>query len=175
MDCCGKLGDIISGIIEAIRPLLAIALVALAIYFMWFASAEFMAYFANITWLPAMITTLGSTELAVVAFGAALLVDSSTVAAIAQKAASTVGKVVGSVIGAVAGGVTTGLFGPNAVYWLLGGLALYLLLTSDKKPSSGLGTSALPDESPPARLPSTPDFNREPAYVWSDAPDYQGT
>lgn len=160
MDCCGKIGDILKSIMNAIRPLLAIALICVAAYFMWWApTGAWAAFAANITWMPAFLVGASNTTLAIVAFGAALVVDSDTVVALAASGARAVGNVIGSVIGAVATGLTGGLFGKDGLAFLVGGLALYWFLTSDseKKQASEAeekkGKSAQDKNSPDSESP----------------------
>lgn len=135
MSCCGKLGEALKKIFNALKPLLAVALLCVSAYFLFLApaGATVGSVFGGLSWMPTAIATsaVSASTAGYLALGAAVLVDSEGVSQLAGSVASTVGKVAGTVVAAAAGGLASGLFGGNAALWIIGGLALYFLLKSD--------------------------------------------
>lgn len=135
MSCCGKLGEALKKIFNALKPLLAVALLCVSAYFLFLApaGATVGSVFGGLSWMPTAITTsaISASTAGYLALGAAVLVDSEGVSQLAGTVASSVGKVAGTVVAAAAGGLVSGLSGGNALLWIIGGLALYFLLTSD--------------------------------------------
>lgn len=137
MSCCAKLGEIVKKLLNVVKKVLAIVLIAVAVYFFWFAGPEVIAALASFEFLPAVMTTFTASPFVwgTAALGAALLLDGPGIAKIAGKAATSVGKVVGTTVGGltsgIVGGVSASLFGMTPGALLLLGLAAYWLFFSD--------------------------------------------
>lgn len=133
MDCCGKIGEVISKIMDAIKPILAVVLLAVAAYYLWWAQpGAWASMVAGMEWMPAILAGASNELIATLAFGAALVVSPETVVEIASQAAKTVGSVASKVVAATATGLAAGLFGENGLALLIGAAVLYFFLTRDK-------------------------------------------
>lgn len=128
MSCCSKLGDIIKKVINALKPILVVALLCVAAYFLILAPAGSVALFEGFTFLPTFATSLSlqASTWGYLALGAAVMVDPNAVGEIAGNAAEAVGKVAGTVAAGVAGGVATGLFG-GSNGWFFAAIGAFLL------------------------------------------------
>lgn len=129
MSCCSKIGDILRQIVDALGPILTIALLCVAAYFLIFAAPEALTALSGFTWLPTSLTTLSlqASTWGYLALGAAVVLDPATAAEIVGSVASGVGTIAGTVVTSVVGGVVSGLFGTSTSNLLLIGLAGYLL------------------------------------------------
>lgn len=156
MSCCGKLGEALKKIFNALKPLLAVALLCASAYFLFLApaGATVGSVFGGLSWMPSVITTsaMSATTAGYLALGAAVIVDADGVAELASSAAKTVGNIAGKVVAAAAAGASAGLFGGNAWLWALGALAVYFLVAGDSDEEDTSKDSAVPRaDAPPAR------------------------
>lgn len=128
MSCCSKIGDIIKKVINALKPILVVALLCVAAYFLILSPPGALALFEGFTFLPAFVTSLSlqASTWGYLALGAAVMVDPNAVGEIAGNAAEAVGEVAGTVIAGVAGGVASGLFdGSNG--WFFAAIGAFLV------------------------------------------------
>lgn len=136
MSCCGKLGAALKKIFNALRPLLAVALLCVAAYFLFLApvGATVGSVFGSISWMPLAVSgsAMTATTAGYIALGAAVLVDAEGIGEIVGSAVGTVANTAGAVIAAAAGGAASGLFGGNFLPFALGAFALYLFFTRKK-------------------------------------------
>lgn len=125
MACCGKIGEILEKIIDAIAPILAIALVLAAAYVLVFAAPGVtLGAFTGFTWLPVSIAGLSASTAAYVALGMAVMLDPDGAASLVGNAAGKMGEVAGKITAAAFGGVASGLTsGGVGAFLLYGGLA----------------------------------------------------
>lgn len=136
MSCCSKLGNIIKKVINALKPILVVALLCVAAYFLILAPAGAVALFEGFTFLPTFVTSLSlqASTWGYLALGAAVMVDPAAVGEIAGNAAKAVGEVAGTVVSAAAGGVAASLFGGSSgwVFAAVGAFLFYkFFLASD--------------------------------------------
>lgn len=133
MGCCGKIGDMLSGIFDIVKKVLVVALLCAAVYFAFFGGSGALAIFSNFTFLPTFITTASASAAtwAAVSLGTAILLDPDAVISVGGSLASGIGKVAGAVIAGAGAGVVSGLTGSNlslmsmvaigvGAWWLLG-------------------------------------------------------
>lgn len=156
MSCCGKLGEALKKIFNALKPLLAVALLCVSAYFLFLApaGATVGSVFGGLSWMPSVITTstISATTAGYLALGAAVIVDADGVSKLAGSVANKVGRIAGKVVAAAAAGAGAGLFGGNAWIWALGALALYFLMTGDDEEESTSKDGSAPEaDAPPAR------------------------
>lgn len=152
MSCCSKLKEIVKKILKAIKPLLTIALLAAAAYFLFFAPAGMLTPLSGVSWLPAWAKTASAsaTTWGVAALGAALVINPDGVSDIMSNAANAVGTVAGKVAGGLAagvvGGVTASVFGmsPTALI-ALAGLLYFFVFSDDAKDNRDAVAAVLPD------------------------------
>lgn len=149
MSCCGKLGAALKKIFNALRPLLAVALLCVAAYFLFLApvGATVGSVFGSISWMPAAISgsAMAATTAGYLALGAAVLVDAEGIGEVVGGAVGTVARTAGAVVAAAAGGALSGLFGGNFLPLALGAFALYLFFTRKKDKDENEGSDS--DES----------------------------
>lgn len=132
---CKGISSILKSIVNALKPILTIALLAAAAYFIFIApaGATLGSTFAGISWMPAVIaeSTLSVATAGYLALGAAVVLDPEGVAAVTSSVANNVGSVAGSILS----GVTAGLVsGSNIGAWVLyGALAWFFLFRKDSK------------------------------------------
>lgn len=127
MSCCNKLSDIIKKVISALKPILVVALLCVAAYFLILAPAGAVALFEGFTFLPAFVTSvsLKASTWGYLALGAAVMVDPAAVGEVAGNVAESVGQIAGTVISAAAGGVASSLFGGSSS-WILAAAGAFL-------------------------------------------------
>lgn len=134
MSCCGKIGDVLSSVLNAIKPLLTVALLCFAAYaLLWVAPGATIAWLEGISWLPAAITGATASTLGYIALGATLLLDPEAVVDIAKGIASTVGKVAGAVVAGVTTGLLSGLSSSTLLGYAALALAAYFLFFKNKE------------------------------------------
>lgn len=157
MSCCSKLGDIIKKVINALKPILVVALLCVAAYFLILAPAGSVALFQGYTFLPTFVTSLSlqASTWGYLALGAAVMVDPSAVGEIAGNAAEAVGKVAGTVVAAAAGGVASGLFGGSNGWFFaaIGAFLVYKLFIAkddDEEEEDAKEKEDAKEESPPS-------------------------
>lgn len=157
MSCCGKLGEALKKIFDALKPLLAVALLCVSAYFLFLApaGATVGSVFGGLSWMPSVITTstVSATTAGYLALGAAVIVDADGVSELAASAANTVGNIAGNVVAAAAAGASAALFGGNAWLWALGALALYFLVIGDKKEEGTSKDGSAPKADAPLARP----------------------
>lgn len=132
---CKGISSILKSIVNALKPILTIALLAAAAYFLFIApaGATLAGTFSGISWMPAVIaeSALSVTTAGYIALGAAVVLNPEGVAQVT----SSVAEGVGSIAGAVLSGVATGLVqGSSIGTWALyGALAWFFLFRKDSK------------------------------------------
>lgn len=136
MSCCGKLGAALKKIFNALRPLLAVALLCVAAYFLFLApaGATVGSVFGSVPWMPLAVSgsAMTATTAGYVALGAAVLVDAEGIGGIVGDAAGAVARTAGAVVAAAIGGAASGLFGGDFLPLALGAFVLYLFFTRKK-------------------------------------------
>lgn len=162
MGCCSQITDMLKSILSALGPIIAIALVCFAVYFIFLAGPGVLTALAEFTWLPASLTglTLEAATWGYLALGAAVIISPETVTAIAGTAAKVVGKVAGAVVAGVAGGLVAGATGmsfTSLALWGIGGYLLFTLLTKDKKEPAVTAVSE--SKRSPDEVDSAPPFS----------------
>lgn len=128
---CKAIGAVLKKIVKALKPILAVALLAFAAYAFFVIAGSTLGSVAALSWMPAGAATLTGTTAAYIALGAAVLIDGSTVGSIVGSAAKGVGKVAGAVVSGVVGGALAGVTGGNFWLYAIGGVALWYFLSSD--------------------------------------------
>lgn len=136
MSCCSGLANVLKKVFNALKPLLTVALLCAAAYFLFLApaTATLGSTLGSLSWMPTVIaeSTLAASTVGYIALGAAVLVDPEGIGELAGSAAQTIGKVAGSVVAGLAGGVAGGLFGGNFLgFAALGALAWFLFFRKD--------------------------------------------
>lgn len=132
---CSGISSILKSIVNALKPILTIALLAAAAYFLFIApaGATLASTFSGISWMPAVIaeSSISVVTAGYLALGAAVVLNPEGVAQVVSSVANSVGTVAGSVIS----GVATGLIsGSNIGTWALyGALAWFFLFRKDSK------------------------------------------
>lgn len=111
MSCCDSIIDTLKSVLSAIAPIVAIALMAFAVYAIFLAGPGAFSFLAELAWVPAGVAAMEASTLGYIALGAALIVSPETVTDIATSVAETVGSVAGTVVTGIAGGLVGGLFG----------------------------------------------------------------
>lgn len=131
MSCCSKIGEILKSIVKALAPILAVALIAFAVYAIWVVGPAALGSVPALSWMPTAILGLSGTTAGYIALGAALLVDSDTVADIGGAIAGGVGQVAGAVIAGVGGGLVSSVTSSDLFPWLVGGAILWFFWLRD--------------------------------------------
>lgn len=108
-------------ILDAIKPILTIALLCFAAYALILAGPGVLPFLKGIAWLPATVAGASATTLGYIALGAAIILDPDGVADVAGGVADTIGTVAGAVVSGAVGGLLTGVTGGSS---LLGWAAL---------------------------------------------------
>lgn len=132
---CKGISSILKSIVNALKPILTIALLAAAAYFLFIApvGATLGSTFAGVSWMPAVIaeSALSVATAGYLALGAAVVLNPEGVAEVASSVANGVGSVAGSILS----GVTKGLVkGSSIGTWALyGALAWFFLFRKDSK------------------------------------------
>lgn len=159
--CCSKIGQILKKIIQAIKPILQVVLLAAAVYFTWFVAPGSITALNGFTWLPTFFTTMtaANTTWAYAALGMALIIDPENIVEAVGSAAGAVGEAAGAVIAGVSSGLSNGLFGGNLLPILLGAAAIwFLFIRKDDKggtllsiPSFAVDSQKVGDKQTPAK------------------------
>lgn len=111
MSCCGKIAAVLKKVLDALGPILAVALVCFAAYLLVFATPGFIVAMEGFVSLPAFLTGLEATTWAYIALGTAVIISPETVTEIASEAGQFVGKAVSNIAGAVVAGAAGGVTG----------------------------------------------------------------
>lgn len=132
---CKGISSILKSIVNALKPILTIALLAAAAYFLFIApvGATLGSTFAGISWMPAVIaeSALSVATAGYLALGAAVVLNPEGVAQVASSVANGVGAVASSIVSGVLKGFASG---SNIGSWALyGALAWFFLFRKDSK------------------------------------------
>jgi hypothetical protein len=133
MSCCSKIGEILKSIVKALKPILAVALLAFAVYAIWVVGPAALKSVAALSWMPTAVLGMSGTTAGYLALGAALLVDGDAVADIGGELAEGVGEVAGAVIGGIGAGVASSITSSSLFPWLVGGAILWYFWSRDEE------------------------------------------
>lgn len=176
MSCCSKIGALLKKVLDALGPILTIALLCFSAYLLIVSAgtgAGLIASMEGYLALPAALVGLSPTTWAFVAIGMAVVISPTTVGAIASGAGEVVGKVTSGVLSAASkflGGALGGLAsgGGGLLTFGLISVGLYFLFGkkgNDEEPKDTTTVKAVvkPD------VPDQPGVYTPPAY---SAPSY---
>lgn len=131
---CGKIGELLKKVVNALGPILAIALLAFAAYAIWVVGPAALSSVGWLSWMPASVLAISGTTAGYIALGASLLLDSDAVGEVVGTIVGNAGEVAGRVITGLVGGVVSGLTGGSFLtYALLGFAAWWFLFRDDDK------------------------------------------
>lgn len=172
MSCCSKIGDILRKVLDSLGPIISIALLCVAAYFLIFAGPGAIAALEGFTFLPASLTTLTlqASTWGYLALGAAVIIDPAFVAETAGTIAKSVGNIAGAVVSGLTGGLVSGLFGGDSFLPALvaGGLIWFFFFRKKDNESDSSTEPKEPDkieQSPVGQNPVDDGFQEEPMYV----------
>jgi hypothetical protein len=131
MSCCSKIGEILKSIVKALAPILAVALLAFAVYAIWVVGPATLGSVSALSWMPTAVFGMSGTTAGYIALGAALIVDGDTIADIGGEIAEGVGEVAGAVIGGIGGGLVSSVTSSSLFPWLVGGAILWYFWSRD--------------------------------------------
>lgn len=131
MSCCSKIGEILKSIVKALKPILAVALLAFAAYAIWVVGPAALGSVPALSWMPAAVLGMSGTTAGYIALGAALIVDGDTIASIGGELAEGVGEVAGAVIGGIGAGLVSSVTSSSLFPWLIGGAILWYFWSRD--------------------------------------------
>lgn len=135
MSCCSKIKDILKSIVKALAPILAVALLAFAVYAIWVIGPAALSSVSALSWMPSTVLAMSGTTAGYIALGASLIVDSDTIADIGGEIGEGIGDVVGEVIGGIGGGLVSTFTSSSVFPWLVGAAILWYFWPSDDKNS----------------------------------------
>lgn len=130
---CGKIGELLKKVVNALGPILAIALLAFAAYAIWIVGPAALSSVGWLSWMPASVLAISGTTAGYIALGASLLLDSDAVGEVVGDIAEGVGEVAGNVIAGLGGGIASGLAGGNFLTYALLGFAAWWFLFRDNR------------------------------------------
>lgn len=134
MSCCSKIGEVLKSLVKALKPILAVALVAFAAYAVWVVGPATLGSVPALSWMPATILGMSGTTAGYIALGAALIVDGDTIANIGGELAEGVGEVAGAVIGGIGAGLVSSVTSSSFLPLLIGGAIFWFFwLRDDRK------------------------------------------
>ena len=131
MSCCSKIGEILKSIVKALAPILAVALLAFAVYAIWVVGPAVLGSVPALSWMPTALLGMSGTTAGYIALGAALLVDGDTIADIGGEIGEGIGGVAGAVIGGIGGGLVSGFTSSSLLPWLIGGVIFWYFWSRD--------------------------------------------
>lgn len=129
MSCCSKIGEVLKSLVKALKPILAVALVAFAAYAIWVVGPAALSTVPTLSWMPTTILGMSGTTAGYIALGAALIVDGDTIANIGGELAEGVGEVAGAVIGGIGAGVVSSATSSPFFSLLVGGAIVWFFWT----------------------------------------------
>lgn len=145
---CGKIGELLKKVVNALGPILAIALLAFAAYAIWIVGPAALSSVGWLSWMPASVLAISGTTAGYIALGASLLLDSDAVGEVVGTIAKKAGEVAGSVAAGLAGGVVSGLTGGDFLtYAVLGFAAWWFLFRDDSEDESKYHVQTAPTTS----------------------------
>lgn len=130
---CGKIGELLKKVVNALGPILAIALLAFAAYAIWIVGPAALSSVGWLSWMPASVLAISGTTAGYIALGASLLLDSDAVGEVVGGIADGLGEVAGNVITGLTGGLLAGLTGGNFLTYALLGFAAWWLFFRDNR------------------------------------------
>lgn len=163
MSCCRKIGEVLKSIVKALKPILAVALVAFAAYAVWVVGPATLGSVPALSWMPSAILGMSGTTAGYIALGAALIVDGDTIANIGGELAEGVGEVAGAVIGGIGAGAVSSITSSSLFPWLVGGAIVWFLLKKRKEKEKERKEEERRKEERQARLDASAQSMSQPA------------